>query len=597
MHYDLDLSIDLKKHILKGTVVHKFRFTSSNVKRIVLDTRDITIYKVYNKDDPNKIYDYKIYPFNYITDMTNQQLVINLGSSFSYGNELNMTIEYEADKGATAVNWVTPEQTFGGKHEFMYTQCEAIQCRSIIPIQDSPSVKSTFDVKLNISEAYKAIASAVYVSNETKDGFTTYSYSQKIPVPSYLFALVAGKIESKDIGKRCSVHAEPEILKNATKELSEMDDFLDTIETVLTPYVWGNYSVVIMPPSFPYGGMENPYLTFVSPSIIIGDKSSANVVAHEICHSWFGNQITGKNWSHFWLNEGFTVYSERLITLRMHGLDNFTSQARIGRDDLEALVKSMDDKEFTKLFPNVYRKGPDGIMTNVAYEKGFLFLHYLEDEIGTENFYGFLRAYLASYSFKAIEVWDMKRAFELYVTGLPRESLSADPKDILSAIDWNTWILGTGIPAKAKKYTNDRIEAAIELAKFYIKNNGSPDPNPYKDFGLDLRIIFMRQLLIEKDNLDTQKIKRIDSDNNITETEKNPEVNTLWYRMAIWKKHEKVDKYVEVFLGSIGRQKYIVELYRAYVTANRKEDIKRIYKQLRNRYHPIAQRAIDKILA
>ena len=594
LHYDLDLFIDLHNHILNGTVVHRFRFISSDVTRIVLDTRDIKVHKVYGKDN-KKTYDYTIAPFNYITNMKNQQLVIYLDTKYGYGKELNISIVYSAAKTATAVNWVSPSQTFGKEHPFMYTQCEAIECRSIIPIQDSPSVKSTFDVRLSINKTYKAIASAVFVGEEKKENITIYNYSQKIPVPSYLFALVAGEIEYKDMGRRCRVYAEPSKLNESVTELSQMEDFLDTIETVLTPYIWGTYSVVVMPFSFPYGGMENPYLTFVSPSIIVGDKSSANVVAHEICHSWFGNQVTGKNWSHFWLNEGFTVYAERLIGLKLNGTRYYESQSRIGGDNVRTLAKELKDGELTKLFPNVYRDGPDGIMSNIAYEKGYLFLKYLEDKIGIENFYGFLRAYLTSYSYKSIEVSDMRRAFEAYTSKLTKESLNADPKDLLADIEWSTWLYKGGIPSIAKNYTNEFIEKAIKLADCYLTDGECKDV--YGKFGLDLRIIFMRQLLLHNNNLTEAKIKIIDNDNKVTVTEKNPEVLTLWYRMAISKKYTDVDEKVKEFLKSIGRQKYIVRLYEAYVHSGKKEYIQNIYKELKDTYHPIAQRAIDKILA
>ena len=245
--------------------------------------------------------------------------MIKVGRGLAYGEKITIKISYKASHEATAVNWVPVEQTFDKKYKFMYTQCEAIQCRSIVPIQDSPAIKSTFMASLTISSSYIAIASALPVRNFTKDGKTTYVYKQEIPVPSYLLAFVAGDIAFNPIGQRSGVYSEPGMLKNATYELEEMDEFLDTIERVLTPYGWKKYSVVILPPSFPFGGMENPYLTFVSPSIILGDRSSAYVVAHEICHSWFGNQLTGKNWTHFGLNEGFTVYSERLITRTLHG--------------------------------------------------------------------------------------------------------------------------------------------------------------------------------------------------------------------------------------------------------------------------------------
>lgn len=341
--------------------------------------------------------------------------------------------------------------------------------------------------------------------------------------------------------------------------------------------------------------MENPYLTFVSPSIIIGDRSSSYVVAHEICHSWFGNQITNRNWSHFWLNEGFTRYSERLIIRKLYGETKYTCQCRIGMYDLRDVINgfySQNKQECTKLFPNLYHDGPDDIMTQVAYEKGFLFLVYLEGLTGTDNFYDFLRAYLSTYSYRSIDAWDMKTLFESYVsTYMPHNSTK-----ILSQINWHKWFFEPGMPTDVNtNFTNDLIQSALDFANYYIdKKEGPANKTAYKTFMLDLRIIFMRQLVDRINDVTADALRAIDKDFNVTYNELNPEVKVIWFRLMVSKKCREVDARAKEFLGSIGRQKYLVPIYTAYSKVDKDYGWK-LFQELKYRYHPIAQARVEKI--
>jgi len=596
VHYDLDLTIDFDASVYRGSVTHTLKSIATGIGRVVLDTRDLKISKVYNAVTKKEL-SWAVYPFTYITNMKNDMLVIEFDHYLNYGEIIKVTIEYVTSPTATAVSWVPESQTFGKKYKFMYTQCESVQARSIVPIMDTPGIKSTYNATLRVAAPYVAIASAIFVSNRTEGNMNIYQYQQKIPIPSYLLAIVAGNIAYKKTGERAGVYAEPEILDKSVYELTEMDQFMNIIERTITPYQWGIYGVIIMPPSFPFGGMENPYITFVSPSIIIGDRSSAYVVAHEICHSWFGNQLTAKNWSHFWLNEGFTRYSERLIIKELYGERRYITQVNIGISDLQDLVENFVNNgcpECTKLFPNLYHAGPDDIMSDVAYEKGFLFLKHLESLTGADNFYDFLRAYLATLSYRSVDAWEMKEIFEHYVNNY----LKHNATEILAKANFQQWFFDPGMPKGIDlNYTNEDIKNAVNLAFYYVDHKEGPSNKQiYNDFSLDLRVIVMRKFIERDAKLTQEALRAFDKDFDVTHKERNPEVLVLWFRTMVAHKCTEVNDRAKEFLGSIGRQKYIVPIYTAYAKTDKALGMK-IYQEFKSRYHPIAQRRIEKLFA
>ena len=591
-HFDLDLFIDFDNQIISGSVTHSFRAIASNVDHIILDTRFLSINKIYNTITKES-YKWEINPFKYIKDVVNSQLEIKLDKILNVGEELKITIEYATAPEATAVNWVPKEQTFGKNHKFVFTQCETIQCRSIVSIQDTPSVKSTYNAKLKVAEPYLVLASAVYIDQIKENGFITYNYKQTFPMPSYLLAIVAGNIVKKNIGKRCVLYSEPEILEKSAKELEDIDIYLDAIEGIITPYLWGHYGVVIMPPSFPIGGMENPYITFVSPSIIVGDKSSAIVVAHEICHSWFGNQVTSKNWNHIWLNESFTNYAEFLIVRKVHGEQSYKAQCRISVDQLKDAIDSFrDTPEYTKLCPNVIGDDPENLMNIVIYVKGFLFLKYLEKILGNERFYEFLRYYLTELKYKSIESWEMKEVFESYV----RKDLDGEAKEILPKIEWDRWLCGEGLPHEDEmNYEDEMIDKSIKLADYYIANAKAPDNKDiYNKFPFDFKLIFIHRLLQNAPKLTEEILLAIDNEYKITSNENNPEILSVWLRLIINTGSTKGDERAEQFLKSIGRQKFTIPIYTAY-SKTRKEFGKALFEKCKALYHPIAVNNIQMI--
>ena len=310
------------------------------------------------------------------------------------GTSVKITISYATSPEASGIQWLAAAQTAGKTHPYLFTQCQAIHARSVLPCQDTPAVKCQYAARITVPSALTALMSAASVSSSEpisavaaagEDGgdgpsMRTFSFEQKVPVQSYLIALVVGALESHDLSERCRVWSEPQQIEASAREFGEVEEMLQAAESLLGPYVWGRYDLLVLPPSFPYGGMENPMLTFVTPTLLAGDRSLTSVVIHEITHSWTGNLVTNAGWEHFWLNEGFTVFAERKIYGALKG-EAMRQAACIG--GLDALRSSIDhfgaDHKFTRLCPPMdSATDPDDAFSSVPYEKGSNLLYYPE---------------------------------------------------------------------------------------------------------------------------------------------------------------------------------------------------------------------------
>ena len=390
-------------------------------------------------------------------------LTISLGDEPKpAGTSLVVAVTYRTSPSSSAVQWLRPEQTAGGKHPYLFTQCQAIHARALYPCQDTPAAKITYAAEVTVPAPLTALMSAIPVDEEkgkpmSSDGNrTTFRFKQDVPIPPYLLALAVGNVESRDIGPRSKVWSEPEMVEAGAFEFSETEDFLKAAEEVAGPYVWGRYDLLLLPPSFPYGGMENPCLTFVTPTLLAGDRSQAHVVAHEIAHSWSGNLVTNLTWEHFWLNEGFTVFIERKIMNKLYGKAVFDFNAIGGLMELKETVARLGaDHPHTVLMP-VLEGGvdPDDVFSKVPYEKGFAFLVYLEHMTrgdvgaddpapdaakGTDAFAEFLIAHFEKYRFGCVTSEEFRAA---YSQRFPKAA---------AAVDWETWVRELGTRTKGPR--------------------------------------------------------------------------------------------------------------------------------------------------
>lgn len=369
--------------VLTGHVTHTVRVEQEGAASVVFDARTLKVSKV---SVDSKQVAYTLGPAH---DALGAALEVPIPEALRRrGRILHVRLDYETMPEGSALQWLTKEMTAGKKHPYLFTQCQAIHARSLLPCQDSPAVKAAYTAKVTVSGGLTAVMSAVPTAKRESFGSCMFEFEQKEPVPSYLIALAVGNLESRKLGgsDRCSVWSEPEMVEAGAHEFAETETFLKTAESLMGPYIWGRYDILLLPPSFPYGGMENPCLTFVTPTLLAGDRSLADVVIHEIMHSWTGNLVTSATWSHFWLNEGFTMYCQRRVVARLRGEAAAELDATLGQKGLDDAVAHYKDSapEFTALCPVLKDRDPDDAFSRIPYEKGFNLLYYLMTVVGSK---------------------------------------------------------------------------------------------------------------------------------------------------------------------------------------------------------------------
>lgn len=490
----------------------------------------------------------------------------------------------------------------------MFTQCEPIHCRSIAPMQDTPSIKHTYSANIKVQKPYVVKMSAVeQTPTDNGDGTITYHFELDIKIPSYLLAMAVGKLEYKAIGPRTGVIAEPgkDVLDKYAEELSELEDILGLLEDWITPYIWGNYTVLVLPASFPYGGMENPLLTFASPTIIVGDKSQVHVATHEIAHSWSGNEVTCRDWSNLWLNEGFTVFEERKVTAIQKNSTEFALiAAQLGNVDLWIDINAFgEESSYSSLHPVLNGYSPDDSFSEVPYEKGFQFLVYLESLMASEeDFQDFVRTYMRKYSQQSITYVEFRETFEEYVTTKYDEATS---EKILNAIDWDGWIKkgGANPPEWKETFATEAAKEFEHLADAYIDLKGEGRPENYEIYletdNPNLKVIFLNRLVARQDELTLKTMIQIDEDYNCT-WEKNPEIGQRWFPLSIALQYEPAyaqdNSGCHQFISWQGRMKYINPVYQALVRYGRRDLAYRWFKEHQKFYHPIAVTGLKKVI-
>ncbi|KAH8327749.1 hypothetical protein KR074_006337 [Drosophila pseudoananassae] len=554
-HSVLNWKVDFAATKLQGSVLHKFNVLSTNLERIILDVRDINVTNATLLAGGTKL------PINFFisdpVDDIGQKLTLELPSGTAKGS-LEVLIDYETSSSASGLQWLSPAQTLGKEHPYMFSQCQAIHARSVIPCQDTPAVKFTYDAYVEHPSELTALMSAIIQKKEP--GKT--QFKQDVPIPAYLVAIAIGKLVSRPLGENSNVWAEEAIVDACAEEFSETAVMLKTASDLCGPYVWKQYDLLVMPPSFPFGGMENPCLTFVTPTLLAGDKSLADVVAHEIAHSWTGNLVTNKNFEHFWLNEGFTVFVESKIVGRMQGAKELDFKMLSNLTDLQECIRTQLDKtpELTKLVVDLSNCGPDDAFSSVPYIKGSTFLRYLEDLFGGPSvFEPFLRDYLKKYAYKSIETNDFKSALYYYFK-------DTDKKDKLEAIDWDLWLSSEGMPPIIPKFDESLANVTKELAllwssKSVAELNDSPDIK--KTISIHQLIDFLGKLIESKDIVDLteKKIELLEKTYNLTAS-KNAEVRFRLNRLIIRARLIKRLDEIIAFANSNFRMKFCRPIYR-----------------------------------
>lgn len=492
-------------------------------------------------------------------------------------------IHYKTTKESVALQWLSPAQTAGKDFPFLFTQSEANLARSWVPCQDNPGVRFTYSADITVPKNMLALMSAINPQKKNDSG--VYHFEMKEKIPAYLMALAVGNIEFLATGSRTGVYSEPAMVHKAVVEFSEMDDMVKAAEALYGPYRWGRFDVIVLPPSFPFGGMENPKLTFLTPTLVVGDKSLTAVVAHELAHSWSGNLVTNATWNDFWLNEGFTVYIERRIVERLRGKDFADMQAVLGMQDLketlEDLKKEPDD---TRLKLNLENRDPDDGMTDVAYEKGYLFLRLIEETVGREKFDRFLTSYFDEHAFKSITT-------ETFIHYL-KINLLNENNGLSNKVNIDEWVYKPGIPSNCPKIQSEKFKTIeVKVTNFL---NGS------KASELNLQHVTTNEWLHFLDmlpsKLSMEQMTDLDSAYQFTDSG-NAEILCKWLRKSIASNYHKTDETLEYFLIHTGRRKFVKPLFTELAkTPEGLAKAKQIYAKAKPNYHALVINTLEQIL-
>ena len=565
---DLDLSVSFEKHELAGTATLRLEWLDPAARELVLDTDKLTISEVEARDASGQFKPVKSFSLGAVDAKLGSALTITLGQQ---SNEVR--IRYTTSPQASGLQWLDALQTAGKKQPFMFSQSQSIAGRSWAPLQDTPSVRFTYTAHIRTPKALRAVMSADNSAKHPLDGDYRFNMPQRIP--SYLLALAVGDIAVKETGPRSAVYAEPQTVAAAAAEFSDVETMIKTTEALYGPYAWGRYDVLVLPPSFPFGGMENPRLTFATPTIITGDKSLISVIAHELAHSWSGNLVTMSTWRDSWLNEGFTTYVQGRIVEAVYGQAHADEEVLI---DTNALLKS-----FKTMAPE--RQVLVSEQSSVIYPKGSWFLRTLEMKFGRANFDAFLRSYFAHFAFQSI-------SNEQFVDYLKSNLLAKFPGKISEA-ELNAWMFEPGIPADAPQPVSARFAELDQLRDQFL--TGKIDaPGVHAGKWRSLEWQYFLDLMPPK--LSASQLKALDEAYHLTGTQ-NATIAVRWYRLAIASGYEAAYPSMREHMLKIGRLILVVPLYRDLAqTPEGKKLAQEIYEQAKPGYHPMTRRSVERTL-
>ena len=603
---DLEVDIDFEKKSMFGNIKTTYEILNQSLENIILDLHgpEISSVSLVNEEYENINLDYSIYDKNEDKEALGTPLVINLSAlkdkyKKEYDNiflnkNIIISIDFKTNENCNGIQYLTKEQTRTKSYPFMFTQCEAILCRTLFPIQDTPSVKSTYKVKTSISSPltflFGGILKSHYYDCATKKKINCFE--QNIPIPSYLVAFVAGELEFAKISNRCGVWTEKGLASLAAKEFIDAEKYIEIAEKYLNhPYEWKIYNILVLPFSFPFGGMENPNLTFVTPALLAGDKSMSNVIGHEISHSWTGNLVTNKNWKNFWVNEGFTKFMERKLDKILLGEEMSKLESIVGNNSLISAIKMFgEDSHFTSLSPDYTGIDPDDGFSTIPYEKGYQFLCYLEEKVGEDNFQKIMGNYIEKYKYKSVDWTDFKSVYEEFVK---QNYEGRNARKILNVIDWDKWVTEKGFPSYKMEFKSKYTEEVDQLINKFINKENNKDNalKLFKEWHTNVKLVFLERILKNLENFDESIILEIKKELNLVE-DYNDDIKAIWYEITLQKGMKDEIENVKNFLKTHGRLKYLKPLYFSWIKLDLNDSMA-FFEENKIIYHPIARRLIQ----
>ena len=576
-HLDLDLKIDFPRKQLDGVATLKLDWKNPKASALVLDTRDLKIASI-AAVEPNG----KTSALKYALAPADKEL----GSKLTIEtpkHPAQVRITYVTSPDASGLQWLPPAQTADKKAPFMFSQSESIHARSWVPLQDSPAIRFTYDARVSAPKDIRVVMSALNDAKHPLDG--SFRFSQSHPIPSYLLAIAAGDIAVKETGPRSAVYAEPSVVDGAAREFADTEKMIDTAESLYGPYRWGRYDLLVLPPSFPYGGMENPNMTFATPTIIVGDKSLVSVISHELAHSWSGNLVTSASWRDIWLNEGFTTYVQGRITEAVYGKSQADEEALLSARALQKSIGAMAENA-QKLAPGPRGVGADDALSDVAYDKGSWFLRTLEQKFGREHFDAYLKGYFDHFAWHSITTeqmlaWLKPNLIEKYPGKMSWDEVQA-------------WVYGTGIPKDAPLPDSPRFDMIDKERGAFLAGTLPAAKLDAKDWNTQEWMYFLDRL---PDAPRLEQMQQLDAAWHLTGTH-NAEIGMRWYVHAIAAGDKAAWPAAAEHMTRIGRLYLTMPVYGAFAkTPDGLAYAQQVYAKAKDGYHPLTQQAVERLFA
>ncbi|MDR8522996.1 M1 family metallopeptidase [Shewanella fidelis] len=559
-HLSLLLDVDFAAKQLVGQVELQLEFIDKKTTELWLDSRDLLIEVVYGNGEQQLEYSIDKH------DVTlGQRLNIQLLPATQ-----SVTIRYRTSVNAQGLQWLTPQQTSGKSLPFLFSQSQPINARSWIPLQDTPKARITFDAVITAPKGMRVVMSALNDAEVELTG--QFTFSMEKPMPTHLLAIAVGELAFAKLGARTGVYAEPEIIDSAAIEFEDTESMVEVAESLLGPYPWGRYDMIVLPPSFPFGGMENPRLAFMTPTLIAGDKSLVSTVAHELAHSWTGNLVSNATWRDLWLNEGFTTYFTNRIVEAVYGKEQAELEVVLEHGRLYEAIASTALTAQT-LPANMQQQDPNEAFNRFTYDKASMFVHDLERRLGREAFDKFLFQYVQRFAFEAITT-------ETFVS-YAKQTLLLEHADKITEAELLEWIYGEGMPSWYAEPTSTSLDKVI-MALRAFDDGASAASLMTQGWRVHHWQYFLTHL---PEKLSHQALADLDNQFNFTQST-NAEIACDWFRVAIRNEYQVVLEAVAAYLVKIGRGKFVKPLYAELLKAGFEVQATQIYAKAREGYHP-----------
>ena len=580
-HLELELTVDFDRQQLQGRVIHHMDRLDPEAQTLVLDSRGLKIESVSLLRPGQEPVELE-FELGQTDPVKGEALAIELPPEINFDAGFELSVEYATGPRASAIMWLPADMTAGGQYPFMFTQSQSIHARSWIPLQDSPSVRMTYEATIHTPPELLAVMSADNDSAAPRNG--EYRFNMPQPIPSYLLALAVGNLFFEPFGPSTGVYAEPEVLPAAAWEFADTQAMLDQTESLYGPYRWGRYDLLVLPPSFPFGGMENPRLSFITPSVLAGDRSLVSLIAHELAHSWSGNLVSNLTWRDIWLNEGVTSYLEARLMELLYGRERADEERLLM---FRSLLENMETVplEMQALAPVFETGNPDEGQQGMQYAKGQMMLEHLEAIYGREVFDGFMTDYFDRFAFQAIST-------EQFLQHINEELLKKYP-GVYSKAEVEAWLYQPGLPSSITAPSSANLDRVTALAAAWSIGELPASDLPVANWSPQAMVWFIKAL---PSGLAQDRLQELDTVMSLSAS-RNAEISQAWFTTVAQRRFQPAYPEMEAYLGRYGRTKLIKPVYSALVENGQDAALAReIFTQHRDDYHPLTVMAIEPVL-